>query len=335
MKSKLLLMPLIFSAFFSYMTVTSQTTLVPGDIAIVWYQADTPDTFAFTTFVDLQAGTEIIFTDCGAVPAGTFDPIGCGEGATVFTAPAGGVELGEIIVYDDSNPSSEFSNYSGDAAIISGSGPSLSTGGDQITVIQGSGVSPSFIFLFSASSTTFSGDDNASTTETNLFTGLSDTGLPRTAVAVGSGPAPSQEFDNSVYNGSFTFATVEAAKIALTNPANYQGSNGIIEEPYASLVAGIPEKLNITALSVDEFDLNSAIKVFPNPSNGVFTIKNSGVSLQTLMVTDLNGRTVVNYNLEGTRTDKELDLRSVLTSGMYFLTIATDDASTVRKIVIK
>lgn len=335
MKSKLLSLPLIFCTFLSYTTVTSKTTLASGDIAILWYQADTPDNFAFTTFVNLQAGTEIIFTDCGAVPAGTFDPLGCGEGAIVYTAPVGGLEIGEIIVYDDSNPSSEFADYAGDAIINGSSGMSLSTGGDQITVIQGSGVSPSFVFMLSASSTTFSGNDSSSTTETNLFTGLSDIGSPRTAVAVGSGPAPSQEWDNAVYNGSYTFATIADAKIALTNPANFTGANAITDTPYDALASAIPDKLNIAALSVDEYDLSSAVDVFPNPSNGIITIKNAGVSLMSVMVTDVNGRKVAQYNLEGTRNDKSLDLRSRLSSGLYLLTIASDNASIVKKIMIK
>lgn len=335
MKTKLLLFTSMLSFMLSMQQTQAQTVLAPGDIAIIWYQADTPDSFAFTTLVDLDPGTVIIFTDCGAVPAGTFDPAGCGEGAFIYTVPATGLELGEIISYNDAAPGADFTDFPGDAVIIGSVGMSLSTGGDQITVFQGSPASPTFITMLSGSSTTFSGDDSASTTETNLFNGLVDTGLPRTAVAVGSGPAPSEEFDNAVYSGSYTFSTVEDAKIALTNPANYVGSNAITDVPYAGLVAAIPEKLIISSLSTDEFELGNALFISPNPSNGKVTIKNSGIALTTAIVTDINGRTVSSHNLEGATADTALDLSSVLSSGLYFMTISSENASTVKKIIIK
>lgn len=334
MKKKLLL----FIFLMSYVLSTELTyaqTLAPGDISIFWYQADTPDKFAFTTFIDLAEGTQIIFTDCGAVPSGTFDPLGCGEGATVYTVPAGGLEIGEVVIFDDSNQAPEFADYAGDAIITSNTGIGMSTGGDQITVIQGSGVSPTFIFMMSASSTTFSGDDSNSTTETNLFNGLVDTGLPRTALAVGSGPAPSQEWDNAIYNGTYTFATIEDAKIALTNPANYIGVDAITDAPYPSLVAAIPVKITILSLSTEEFNLNTSISVYPNPSNGYITIKNAGIALNNVTVTDINGRTIMSYNLDGTTVDAELNLSSVLSSGVYFMNISSDKSSTVKKIVIQ
>ena len=335
MKTKLLLFTFLSSLTIGMTSVQAQTVLAPGDIAIFWYQADTPDSFAFTTFVAIDPGTQIIFTDCGAVPAGTFDPAGSGEGATVYTVGASGLAIGDIVLYDDSAPAPEFSDYGGDPIITGTAGIGTSTAGDQITVIQGSGVSPTFIFMISGSSTTFSGDDSNSTTETNLFTGLTDIGLPRTALAVGSGPLPSQEWDNAMYTGGYTFATVEDAKIALTNPANYVGVNAVTDAPYAGLVAGIPSVITYTTLSNNEFDLANAIAVVPNPSNGFVTIKNGGVALDQVIVTDINGRTVAEYKLNGIREDKDLDLSTVLSSGLYFMRISSDSASIVKKIIIK
>ncbi|WP_296385575.1 T9SS type A sorting domain-containing protein [Winogradskyella sp.] len=334
MKTKLLLFIFIMSFMLSIQQTQAQT-LSPGDISIFWYQADTPDKFAFTTFVELNAGTEIIFTDCGAVPGGTFDPLGCGEGATVYTVPVGGIQIGEVVLFDDASPAPEFSDYGGDAIINGSSGLGVSTGGDSITVIQGTGVSPSFIFMINGASTGFTGDDTSSTTETNLFTGLTDVGLPRTAVGVGAGPGASQEFDNAIYNGTYTFATINDAKIALTDPANYIGVNTITTAPYPTLVAAIPTKLTITSLSTDEFELGNSIVVTPNPSNGNITIKNSGVAIDKVVVTDVNGRTISSYDLQGTTVGKELNLSSYVLSGMYFMSISSGDRTTVKKLIIK
>lgn len=87
-------------------------------------------------------------------------------------------------------------------------------------------------------------------------------------------------------------------------------------------------------LSIPSFDLNNAISVFPNPSNGYITIKNSGVALGKVVIVDLNGRTVAAYDLNGITVDKELNLSSLLSSGMYFMTLTSKDKSITKKILI-
>lgn len=41
------------------------TSLAAGDIALVGYDADNPDDFAFVILRDIEAGTSITFTDNG------------------------------------------------------------------------------------------------------------------------------------------------------------------------------------------------------------------------------------------------------------------------------
>ncbi len=150
-------------------------------------------------------------------------------------------------------------------------------------------------------------------------------GLPRTAVAVEAGLSPSSEYDNAVQTGVYSFATVDDAKIVLTNPANYYGSsiNPLSDATNDNTVAAIPAIIAYTTLSTGESTLDNSVLVSPNPFYGLITIKNSGVSLMTVVVTDVNRRKVAQYNLEGTRNDKTLDLRSRLSSGQYLLTIAS------------
>lgn len=90
-----------------------------------------------------------------------------------------------------------------------------------------------------------------------------------------------------------------------------------------------------STLSTENFTLDNAFTVSPNPSNGTITIGNSGIAMDNVTISDLNGRVVANYNLNGTTENKELNLGSVLSSGMYLMTITSQDASTVKKIVIK
>lgn len=92
----------------------------------------------------------------------------------------------------------------------------------------------------------------------------------------------------------------------------------------------------LNTLSVDEITaLEEEVAVFPNPSNGNITIKNSGVAINEIVITDVNGRKVSTHNLNGITTNKDLDLSSVLSSGLYFITISSENTSTVKKLIIK
>ena len=60
------------------------TVLSPGDIAIVQYNSTTTDSFSFVFLRDVEAGTNVNFTDNGWLAAGGFRP---GEGTVTYTAP--------------------------------------------------------------------------------------------------------------------------------------------------------------------------------------------------------------------------------------------------------
>ncbi|WP_435413077.1 T9SS type A sorting domain-containing protein [Psychroserpens mesophilus] len=328
----------------------AQTSLNAGDISIFWNQTDIPDDFAFVTYVDLESGTVIYFTDCGT-SASASAPFNnpCTEGAYAYTVPVGGHSAGDIIKFEGvpgepvTNPTNlNFSTYN-DTIITGNLG--TSTGGDQIIVFQdasnpgGSAMAasnPKFLFVSNTASTLFTGTPTDSN-ETNLPPGLSDVGLPRTALGVGAGPAADEEVDNSVYNGTYTFDSFLDAKIALTNPANYYATNTNLpgDAVYNALVSAIPPALTITTLSVNPVGFDKSLRIFPNPSNGHITIKNSGVALNELLITDLNGRVIFNQNLNGNVTDQQLDLRSVLHSGLYFMTLTSGSEITVKKLFIK
>lgn len=90
-----------------------------------------------------------------------------------------------------------------------------------------------------------------------------------------------------------------------------------------------------SVLSIDNLNISDALSIYPNPSNGIITIQNSGTVLQNAIITDINGRTIASYNLEGVSRNMTLNMSSVLTSGIYFMKITSETASTVKRIVIK
>jgi hypothetical protein len=117
----------------------SQTILQPGDIAIVGYNFKDPDEFSFITFVDLDPGTVIYFTDCGWTSSNSFRT---GEGIVTYAVPSTGKTSGSLITFglDPGFTTAGVSGFFG-----------LSIAGDQLLVYQGSFAAPQFIYALNNS----------------------------------------------------------------------------------------------------------------------------------------------------------------------------------------
>ncbi|HRE77419.1 MAG TPA: choice-of-anchor J domain-containing protein [Flavobacterium sp.] len=76
-----------------------------------------------------------------------------------------------------------------------------------------------------------------------------------------------------------------------------------------------------TTLSTQDFFANN-LKVYPNPTKDILNLSSSTTLINSVEVTDLNGRIVKSFNLNGI-AQTELNV-SDLTSGMYFVSVETD-----------
>ena len=83
------------------------------------------------------------------------------------------------------------------------------------------------------------------------------------------------------------------------------------------------------ALATQNFNLENTITVYPNPSNGDFTISNeeSLVGAKVLVYTIL-GQMVKEFNLEGTTTNETLN------PGMYLLQIEKEGTTKTKKLIV-
>lgn len=128
------------SAPFSAASAT--TILAPNDVQIVAFASDSPDAVAFVTWVDLDQGTEIRFTDRGWTCGGFQSS---GESELRWTAQ-GAIEAGSVFEFDVNATSQgqglEWELLSGDFELTG------TDGGDQIIVYQGTLASPTLIFAF-------------------------------------------------------------------------------------------------------------------------------------------------------------------------------------------
>lgn len=168
------------------------TSLSPGDLALVGFNADNPDELAFVLLTDISTGTELHFTDRGWLAAGGFRS---GEGTFTWTAdqpfPRGSVIQPNV------------------------SGIALSSAGDQIFVFQGDAAQPTLLFGLNAEGEGWQTDAtnaNSSALPHALTAGLSAIALP--------------EVDNAVYSGP-TSGTPDVLRTALTDPQQWQGSNSV------------------------------------------------------------------------------------------------------------
>jgi hypothetical protein len=116
-------------------TVTAQTVLQPGDVAVIGYNFKDPDQFSFIFLREVEAGTILRITDCGY--DATLSAFRVGEGLLTYTVPAGGLKAGSVVTYPD------------DAGFVS-QGISgffgLTVDGDQLIFFQGTFVTPAFIY---------------------------------------------------------------------------------------------------------------------------------------------------------------------------------------------
>ena len=103
------------------------TSLKAGDIAILGFNFDNPDEFAFVALTEIAAGTEIKFSDNGWLNSGAFRT---GEGTATWTADR---------------------NYSAGSIINPNVGKmAFSASGDRIIAYQGADINPTFLYAFNS-----------------------------------------------------------------------------------------------------------------------------------------------------------------------------------------
>jgi len=199
----------------------SSAQLVAGDIAIIGYNTDTPDGFAFITFVDIPAGDVVFFAEDGWTASGW---VGNGEAHLKWTSPIGGTSAGTVItVIETSND--VFSSTVGTIVFDSGVSFSLATG-DQILVYTGSTVSPTFItgihgdytVNYYNPTTGWASDATFSNSRSEIPTGLTNN---INALALFPGVT---EQDNAKYVGTLT-GTVADVKTAIFDLNNWVTDN--------------------------------------------------------------------------------------------------------------
>src|SRR5690606_23712317 len=86
-------------------------------------------------------------------------------------------------------------------------------------------------------------------------------------------------------------------------------------------------------VGLDENSLDAGVALYPNPASNVVNLVNkTNISLEKMMIYDINGKLVSQTDLRTMQGQQAVDV-STLASGVYVVQIIGDNASTVKRLI--
>lgn len=248
--------------------LTAQTSLTPGDLAVVGYASDTPDEVCLVALAPIEAGTMVTVTDDAWEGDDTFRE---SEGTTVLTLPA--LSFGDVYCVEDA-----------------GLSPALAAAGDQIFLYTGTEASPTFIYAFQYGNADWLTTGAPATNNSYLPLGTVD---GTTAFNIGA-----TDTENGYYSGP-PLVDQATALTAIANPANWTTSNTRVD-PSSSLTITLP--VSLTALNASKRGKTAIVKwsTATESGNSHFVVERSQDGLAFNEVGRISGagdsQTAINYN---------------------------------------
>ena len=144
--------------------------------------------------------------------------------------------------------------------------------------------------------------------------------------------------DGGSNSGSWGQSTIDLSSLGVTANSTIKfrwemstdGCNGIIGWYLDEIVV-----YNCSAvLSIDKYtQMIDGVTIYPNPSNGIVTLqKTAQVDLKKLEIFDVNGRLLKTVDVSNMQLAKSIDINN-LASGIYFITVTSNDAKGVMRLI--
>lgn len=125
----------------------------------------------------------------------------------------------------------------------------------------------------------------------------------------------------------------------VTEDPNYSGDGdfyAVISTSSNCVDTSACYNVNGSGLSIDELDFESSIVVYPNPSNGQFTIESSLESdsyrIESIEIRNVSGQ-VIRTIIPNGASSIQVDLSD--NAGVYFITMNTKSGSTTKKVIVQ
>ena len=91
--------------------------------------------------------------------------------------------------------------------------------------------------------------------------------------------------------------------------------------------------LSVTVTGINEF-ASSEIKIYPNPTTGIFSIENKGAEIQKIKIYNLLGEQIMVEKIS--KDSKQVIDLSNQTKGVYFIEIiGTNNTSIIKKLIVQ
>ena len=270
---------------------TGPTTLTLGDIAILGFNSNTPDGFAFVTWVELAPNTVIKFTDNGFLSSNSATSASNGRGGENFVTwtnnSSSVIPAGTVITIIDGTPATTSQGS------ISQTLNGISNNGDQIFAYQGAGNGTT------TSNSDFGTNSNPSTfTGTILFglnfgsswmstgTALANTSYRPSELAstYGSIALTTSSTSRGQYTGARSGLTLPQLKAAVVDPANWTTatSAGVITLNATAFTIAQAQTITFGALSTKTYG-DSSFELAATASSGLgVTYASSDTSVATV-----------------------------------------------------
>ncbi|WP_205511998.1 T9SS type A sorting domain-containing protein [Longitalea arenae] len=307
-------------------TLAQGTTLTAGDIVVLGFNADETgpnQRWAFMTMVDLAANTKINFTDAGYDgTTGAFRVATANEGHMQWTTPSM-ILRGTIIYATNTMINGSTANVSGQ---VGGTSAYLSPGGDQIIVYQGTlGTAAGATFIYAMNtgqSGSYPTDGSWMTSGSTIADYLSwlppglnssttatlTSNMLNTADGTGTLGSPNYGFDNMYYGGTTT-GSKATLLTALSNPANWVGSDATVFNLSSGGV--FPSTFTILPVTLSHFDAQLQAgetvqlrwETLLEDNNDHFTIERSPDGIHYTVIATLPGKSDHNSPTNYTYTD--------------------------------
>ena len=98
-------------------------------------------------------------------------------------------------------------------------------------------------------------------------------------------------------------------------------------------IVTINDPLVVCTLGDQEIELDSSIRLFPNPTDGQLTLVNeNNMDIETIIIIDINGRIIQELVIEESSINMNFSIANIA-RGIYFVKIQTDEASVVKRIL--
>ena len=336
----------IFISISSSNAVVAQTTLTAGDMMVIGCDM-TANTFRVVLLQDITAGTVIKFTDIAWMGNATTNAwevnstASTTEGTITWTTTNSLVSGTVLDLYLTGSGTASLTTVGGTPISQSITVSQMTAvdvvhpNGENLFIYQGSLANPYFVTGFNDTVVTISTNSpgsNGWTTNGSFTTGYavttnlpngagSQNGLVDGVTALGMIDPCRQNLVQ--YTGVTTSADVPTWKSRFMNRANWScGSSGITNS--------VTNTISILPLAVNEFELASKLKLYPNPAKDLLYIYFENLTNPAVTICDVNGRMLKKIALDKSSNTIVI---SDLETGVYLFKIESDEGMVTKYIV--